>query len=48
MSLASARAKACIRAMYDAAKLAREKDLERYDLFPAYPTGKFSFFNLDL
>ena len=27
-------------AMSDSAKLAREKDLERYDLFPMYPTGK--------
>ena len=30
-------------AMSDAAKLAREKDLERYDLFPMYPTGEDSF-----
>ena len=27
-------------AMSDSDKLAREKDLERYDLFPMYPTGK--------
>lgn len=30
-------------AMSDAAKLAREKDLERYDLFPMYPTGEDLF-----
>ena len=30
-------------AMSDSAKLAREKDLERYDLFPMYPTGNVLF-----
>ena len=30
----------------DAAKLAREKELERYDLFPMYPTGNHSSYSL--
>jgi hypothetical protein len=30
-------------AMSEAAKLNREKDLERYDLFPMYPTCELPF-----
>ena len=34
--------------MSDSTKWAREKDLERYSLFPMYPTGKHSWFYFPL